>query len=657
MSILPDEILSEILSPALKVSDELFSDTSDVSPFAKPSLSTSAYLVVCRDWLRVATPLLYNVVVLRSKSQANALEKVLAKNTEFGRYIKKLRVEGGYGAAMHTILKSAPHITDIFLSLVIYSSDGTQGLCKGLPLINPRRVILVDPFSSKALKNKHLTALTEVIFSSLKKWDNLRVVDYPEAPSTFARLTDALAQSQVQTVSLPEVWELPDYVYTLANIPSVQVIQFKGELSPGLQQNINANARLKTVVRYPSPSRDTAQGQSDKAPDILPSLDPLFVPMQSASDETRELVWKHILLFAMADAFPLTDIIGLERLALPYMFDCLNLNHSYHMGSLASQLLSRPELGPCIRHILWPHYGSTTDSMLTVFSCATNLQIMSANAEMPRKHLDVLTKTARSSLRELKARFSRDQIPISVLARLQELQVLELSCSSVTFTCVPTLRDGLDKLHTLRIQYIMQDFSLLPALATLSLKSLRTLQSEKYPVVNYEAFWVALTQFLTARGKTLLHLKFKHDPENTPQFKLFDVCRELIDVEFMVRDSEPTASGLYFFECLDLHDAAPIPKQDYHEQTYPRVKTAIQASSLPPNTMMQRSRSFQPEHVSSAPRDPGPLIGLAYNRDCRREISKSTLIPLSEAWLKHGIKMTDGAGQHWIPRVKRSRRR
>ncbi|KAJ7615246.1 hypothetical protein DFH06DRAFT_1343707 [Mycena polygramma] len=137
MSILPDEILSEILSPALKVPDHLFSDTSRVSPFAQRLPSTSAYLVVCRDWLRVATPLLYNVVVLRSKSQANALEAVFKHNKEFGRFIKRLRVEGGYGIAMHTILKSAPNITDIFLSLGIHSSDGTQGLCKGLPLINP----------------------------------------------------------------------------------------------------------------------------------------------------------------------------------------------------------------------------------------------------------------------------------------------------------------------------------------------------------------------------------------------------------------------------------------------------------------------------------------------------------------------------------------
>lgn len=60
---LPDEIVLEILSPALKVSDELFLDTSYVSPFANYTPSTSAYLLVCKDWLRVATPLLFHVVV------------------------------------------------------------------------------------------------------------------------------------------------------------------------------------------------------------------------------------------------------------------------------------------------------------------------------------------------------------------------------------------------------------------------------------------------------------------------------------------------------------------------------------------------------------------------------------------------------------------
>ncbi|KAJ7671844.1 hypothetical protein B0H17DRAFT_1335396, partial [Mycena rosella] len=179
--ILPDEIVSEILSPALKVSDELFSDTSDVSPFADHSPSTSVYLLVCKDWLRVATPLLYNVVVLRSKAQSNALKKDLRSNPAFGQFIKKLWVEGGYGMAMHTILQSAPNITDLFISLTIWSSDGTQGLCKGLPLVNPDRVITVDPQQhGKTLKNKHLSALLKVLFSCICAWDNIPFIRFTQ---------------------------------------------------------------------------------------------------------------------------------------------------------------------------------------------------------------------------------------------------------------------------------------------------------------------------------------------------------------------------------------------------------------------------------------------------------------------------------------------
>ncbi|KAJ7700717.1 hypothetical protein B0H17DRAFT_845319, partial [Mycena rosella] len=108
-----DEVVSEILSPALTVPDEVFSDTSDVSPFAGCSESSSAYLVVCKSWLRVATPLLYHVVMLRSTAQAQALAQVLSRNVGLGPFIKKLRVEGGYGAAMGTILQLSPNISDL----------------------------------------------------------------------------------------------------------------------------------------------------------------------------------------------------------------------------------------------------------------------------------------------------------------------------------------------------------------------------------------------------------------------------------------------------------------------------------------------------------------------------------------------------------------
>ncbi|KAJ7621690.1 hypothetical protein DFH06DRAFT_1305715 [Mycena polygramma] len=626
MSILPDEILSEILSPALKVSDDLFSDTSDVSPFAKPLPSTSAYLVVCRDWLRVATPLLYNVVVLRSKSQANALEKVLVKNEELGRFIKKLRVEGGYGIAMHTILKSAPNITDIFLSLVIWSSDSTQGLCKGLPLINPRRVILVDPNTRKLLKNQNLAALTKVVLSCISgKWDNLRIFDFPYmCPQQYRRsneaawmlratlLAEALARSQVQTILIPALWQLPTFFFTLTNITSVQVVQFKAESYAVKWAIDKADARVKAL-----PAED--QGRADPTPDISPSLNPSFVPMESAPDDVREFVWKRVLFFAMsveerrtlplygAETLP-SRLPILLRLALPYMFDRLNLHIKHKVASLGSQLETRPELGACIRSIHWPHYLGPPDIMLTLLSCATNLEIFSSNADTSVEHLELLATCAGSSLRELTIHTQNTQIPTSLVASLQELRVLEFSCSRTTFTGA-TPQNGLNKLHTIRIKYLTQGFSFLHAFSMMSLESLHTLQFINPPPSEAPAVWDALSEFLIAHRKTLLHLKVVYDPQNIGNFKLFDVCKELVDVEFMI--------------IMSSHVLA-VP-DDFDPAMFPMLRE-IQTHMLKwPTT--------------------------------EREISRSTWVPLAEAWLKHGIKVTDSHGQYWIPRVKRSRGR
>ncbi|KAJ7140672.1 hypothetical protein C8R44DRAFT_540002, partial [Mycena epipterygia] len=140
---IPDDIIYEILSPLLKITDKVFSDASP-KPLTSPGHSSSSYLLVSKAWLRVLTPLLYNVVILRTTSEAESLEKALAQDRAFGLLIRKMRVEGGFGQAMHTVLKCAPNITDLFLTLYISKPDEVDGLCRGLRLINPQRVILVD---------------------------------------------------------------------------------------------------------------------------------------------------------------------------------------------------------------------------------------------------------------------------------------------------------------------------------------------------------------------------------------------------------------------------------------------------------------------------------------------------------------------------------
>ena len=65
---LPDEILKEILAPHLRVSTENFESMESPSPFFMADQTSSHVLVVNKRWMRVATPLLYEVVVLRSSA-------------------------------------------------------------------------------------------------------------------------------------------------------------------------------------------------------------------------------------------------------------------------------------------------------------------------------------------------------------------------------------------------------------------------------------------------------------------------------------------------------------------------------------------------------------------------------------------------------------
>ncbi|KAK7006816.1 hypothetical protein R3P38DRAFT_2555040 [Favolaschia claudopus] len=110
------EVITGILAPLLHVPDEVFS-TSTMELLLNPEYSSSRYLLVCKAWLRIGTPLLYDVVILRTTFQADALAAVLEARNDLGLHIKKLRVEGGFGDSMETVLRLAPNITDIFFTL------------------------------------------------------------------------------------------------------------------------------------------------------------------------------------------------------------------------------------------------------------------------------------------------------------------------------------------------------------------------------------------------------------------------------------------------------------------------------------------------------------------------------------------------------------
>lgn len=77
--------------------------------------------------MRVGTPFLYSSVVIRTKFQAQALERTLKRNPIIGSYTTRLRVEGGFGMHAHSIIKVAPNVADLAVSIAI----GPQTLRSG----------------------------------------------------------------------------------------------------------------------------------------------------------------------------------------------------------------------------------------------------------------------------------------------------------------------------------------------------------------------------------------------------------------------------------------------------------------------------------------------------------------------------------------------
>ncbi|KAJ7505749.1 hypothetical protein B0H11DRAFT_1975986 [Mycena galericulata] len=294
---IPDEIIHEILYPALRVPDEAFSATSALSPFSSPTESSSALLLVSKSWLRVATPLVYNVVIIRSKAQAQALAVALRSNPDLGRFIKKLRVEGGYAISMLKILQTAKNLTDLYLSLDIEKSDNACGMCRGLPLIHPVRVIL-KWYTIYYNITEAATKLVDALAESIPKWKNLiifEVLHHDYAPVYTDKIWNTLkASPNLHTLVISDPHRMlfrhgrvSQYILTVAANPSLKRIQLRVQsrqpLSPEVFETVQKNARLKALI--------------DLQPFNIPSF--IYPPQLAADPGLEDVIWGRVLRFAI----------------------------------------------------------------------------------------------------------------------------------------------------------------------------------------------------------------------------------------------------------------------------------------------------------------------------------------------------------------------
>ncbi|KAH6880940.1 hypothetical protein BKA70DRAFT_1206406 [Coprinopsis sp. MPI-PUGE-AT-0042] len=323
---LPDEIIKEILSPVLHVLDEAFASTSWRSPFSHYELSTSTVLVVCRDWLRVATPLLYHTVVIRSKAQAQALARTLKANAQLGQFIRKFRLEGGFGNAVFDILKRAPAITDIAISGNLNASESIGGYLRGFKLVNPRRLVYFSDYTDyKSVKvRKELSkALAESIRDT---WTSLVSTTIFETDSSLSQspIVDAL-QTRALTDLIVDSDQIcrSDALMALAKLPSLREIRIMGEdpdfEKPAFEDLVSEKLLVDvfTMITMGPLYKFLAQDRSIYDKVIFPSPDfpeeqsedivqfysapthPHYTPLGNVSDDLRATIWTRILRFSV----------------------------------------------------------------------------------------------------------------------------------------------------------------------------------------------------------------------------------------------------------------------------------------------------------------------------------------------------------------------
>ncbi|KZV79166.1 hypothetical protein EXIGLDRAFT_846808 [Exidia glandulosa HHB12029] len=314
---LADELLKEILSPPLLVPDELFADTGDVSPFSKATYSAADVLLVCKRWMRVATPALYATVVIRSLAQAQALVFALKRSPDFGRYIKKLRLEGAFGQHLAVLATTAPNITDLCFSLAIYADSNVKGLLKLLAAVSPERVILTTA-PAKVIKNKGHAEVVRTLCDSIPQWTRLRAF-------SFSSSLIATRRWNVTT----ELQLYPEIALALASSASLRTVHLRlpiyGSADPALE-NLASNQHVETyhistggefstvdaLSIVPNEMRRRASvvdgWNSIRVPDPILS-NPFYSPMSDATDEVRTSIWTRILEYAVRatyfrDTFP-----------------------------------------------------------------------------------------------------------------------------------------------------------------------------------------------------------------------------------------------------------------------------------------------------------------------------------------------------------------
>ncbi|KAJ6463407.1 hypothetical protein C8R45DRAFT_1080367 [Mycena sanguinolenta] len=651
---LPDEIISEILSPALKVSDAAFSTLltrSGPSPFMTFFESTSAYLVVSKAWLRVSTPLLYHDVILRSKAQAQALAATLSTNPALGRFIKRLRVEGGYAISMHKILQNSKNITDLFLSTMIASSDNASGLCRGLPLLDPVRVI-IDTGYSWTVEGKSGLKLLETLEKCIPIWKKMNVLQIPShfSPHNWEPFVTAPSLETLVVCHKGSLYEVPQCIRTIAANPSLKRVRIEPPRLLKESSESNFYTKLKQDKRLMAlwDSMDESHIPTDDAPSSS-----LFVyPARLAADPVQEdAIWSRVLYFALErdnsgskrserhPPFRLAPILACKkfaRLGVPHLFTSPVLSY-YLTAPFQSQLKLKPELGNHVRSLTLTvsAYGDTTfRNIITHATALTKLHGLSYCQPISWNAFSDVWESTGATLRSFQG------IPVAnasspedskVFALFPQMQDFGWDSKTVFKTgpkSIPT--DSFSLLVDLTVNAF--DASFLKVLSHMELPSLRA--------VTFAATAVGGAEFFQKHGAKLQKLTLSSVQLEDPVLAIWRNCTSLTVLGVSYDDKHIPSASCLQTTSISTH----LERIVFRATRYCRVKQKHETALGQLFQSLKFTPSFPALREIEHPCCEWPTMEPA--------ISKSRWVKWAESLHERDIHLVDHAGVRWRPRLK-----
>ncbi|KZV92692.1 hypothetical protein EXIGLDRAFT_70300 [Exidia glandulosa HHB12029] len=389
---LADETLSDILARHLSIPDEDFESSGPYKRHLHASWrSSSNALLVSKRWLRVATPLLYNIVVLRSSAQVEGLCAALKTDKTLGAFVRKLRLEGGYGAVVHKIIAASPNITHLVLNIQLWSDDSSSGICKALPTMTITSLTLVAfSHSWKGPKaNASMRKLQDTLTACIPKWQTLtRVVVTNDLPFHTKEGTPYLGASIAKVPHLRELhlkgFHLSNqtlrayagaaslervFLYPWSTYAQIaKLVEEMALTDPGLARRL-VPVQVPSILDLLLPFDDDSASEftSRKRPITISQADPDFVPLRTCSLEVRERIWARVFSFVLQrEALTLSDefddaflwesrrlsrimtlmLVSKEFLAIAQKVSCssVHLRRHGHLVQFSRMLERRPEL-------------------------------------------------------------------------------------------------------------------------------------------------------------------------------------------------------------------------------------------------------------------------------------------------------------------------